>query len=434
MLCSGSGVVFIFSDTDITERMDKRGNFTVSLSISGCSFLNNTNLIPILIQANTFSFGFATQRISLTGGCSIAVYIGQRGFFVDTKVTNTVILTSTGNLANFVVMYYNTIRMSKTRLIGLVFSDNTCQGLWGRVAGLAIIEVLFTDSLNSYPQLHEDYENIMVEIVSSAFSRNSAAFGGAIFIYITSQNISVIGVVVRDTTLTDNVAFVGPALYIIQYESFIVSAKEVHVILQDIVASGNTFSEDITSERSPENGGVLLFGHITNVTVVGTQGKGCHFYNNGMSVFLPVATNLALSGRITFEDNCGFRGGALNLIDHSILFIDNGSTIRFTRNTASREGGAIYINTGSAVTAICAIQFLIENKAQFVHKELFPITPILFSNNSAMISGNSIYGNPLFYCQLIHIPSIEYIFNSKSHVRLYEKVFIFRDTVQNEKH
>ena len=124
------------------------------------------------------------------------------------------------------------------------------------------------------------------------------------------------------------------------------------------MASGNTFPGSQVSENSPENSGVFVISRASNITVVGTEGKGCHFHNNTVSAIVGLNTNVILRGWITFEENRGFRGGALSLIGSAILFIHNVSTIAFLRNKAFREGGAIYINTlGSFVSSTCAIQF-----------------------------------------------------------------------------
>ena len=48
MLCSGSGFVFIFNDTDITEELGKVRNYTVFLTIINCYFFNNTNSANLL--------------------------------------------------------------------------------------------------------------------------------------------------------------------------------------------------------------------------------------------------------------------------------------------------------------------------------------------------------------------------------------------------
>ena len=120
MLCSGSGVVFIFSDTDITQRLVEYGNNCAAafLSIVTCSFFNNTNMLPtdpLLDLLHTVTGGYSTQRILLTGGFSIAVYMGQRSYIVNTTIINTTIISNTGNLANFIVLSYNTIRTCKTQ-------------------------------------------------------------------------------------------------------------------------------------------------------------------------------------------------------------------------------------------------------------------------------------------------------------------------------
>ena len=168
--------------------------------------------------------------------------------------------------------------------------------------------------------------------------------------------------------------------------------------------------------------------------MVGTEGKGSHFHNNTVSALLAVATNVVLRGRITFEDNHGFRGGALNLIDTSILLIHNGSNITFTRNTAFREGGAIYVNTGSAITGTCAIQFLLQKHIHFLHEDVELLnTSVVFVNNSAMIAGNSIFGNPLYYCLFLHISLSKYVFDVGSYERIYRKVFDFQSSVGNNR-
>ena len=200
------------------------------------------------------------------------------------------------------------------------------------------------DLLSSFSQYEEDIYDL-VEINHSLFSRNRAYIGGGILLFMTPQNVSDARLVVRDTIFTDNVAEIGPALYVFKFKSLITN-KEIYIYLEDVLASGNTFPGAEVSKNSPENAGVFIIRQVSNVTIVGTvDGRGCLFHNNSVSMLFAVATNVVIRGRITFEDNHGFRGGALSLVDSSILFFHNNSSISFTRNTAFREGGAIYINT-----------------------------------------------------------------------------------------
>ena len=437
MLCSGSGFVFIFNDTDITEELGRGRNFTVFLTIINCYFFNNTNMVPTYFVeeiVRTLSAGYATKGLPMNGGFSIALAMAQKSYFVYSKFINTVIFSNTGNAANFLILYYNTVHVSKTVLDGVVFKYNNAVGINARGGGIAIIGAFLQDSLASFQCSPENIFDL-VDIVRSNFSCNSAFEGGGIFFYTTLQNVSDVRILVRDTTFTDNVAFLGSAMYAFHFQS-VVNHREIYIYLEDITASGNTFPAAEVSENSPENTGVFVVSHSSNITVVGTAGKGCHFHNNTVSVILAVRTNAILRGLITFEDNRGFRGGALSLIGNSILFIHNESTISFLRNKAFREGGAIYINSlGSFISIACAIQFFGEKHIR-IHQEDLQLlkVSITFSNNSAEIAGNSVFGNPLYFCQFIPITSIINDFNAlnTNQAIVYKEVFHFRDTIGNK--
>ena len=436
MLCSGSGFVIIFNDTDITEELGRGRNYTVFMTLMNCYFFNNTNMIPTHVLEEilrVLAAGSVTERIPMNGGFSIALAMAQKGYFVDVKFINTVIFSNTGNVANFIVAYYNMIKMSRIVLNEVLFKYNTAVGINSRAGGIAVVGVLFQDSLGSFQHSNEDIHDV-IEVVNSQFIGNLAFYGGGIQVFMTPQNVSDVRVVVRDTTFTNNVAFLGPAIHAFHFQSLI-DHKGVYIYLEDREASGNTFLAADVSENSPKNAGVFTVSHSSNITVVGTAGKGCNFHNNTLSAIVAVSTDVVLRGWITFEDNRGFRGGALSLIGTSILFIHNESTISFLRNKAFREGGAIYINIpGSFISVTCAIQFLGERRIKIFHENLQLLNvSIIFSNNSAKVAGNSIFGNPLYFCVFIPITAID---NSQSlnanHAILYNKVFQFQETVGNK--
>ena len=436
MLCSGSGFVIIFNDTDITEELGKGYNNTVFLTLLNCYFFNNTNMVPTYVFEEilrVLTAGFATKRLQMIGGFSVFLAMAQKGYFVDAKFVNTVIFLNTGNIANFIVLHYNMIHMSKTVLDGVVFKNNKAVGFNSRAGGVVVIGALFQDSLGLFQHSQEDIYDL-IEIVNSHFIGNSAFNGGGMEVFTMQQNVSDVRVVVRDTTFTNNIAIIGPAMYSFHFQSS-TDHREVYIYFEDIVASDNTFPAAKVSDNAPENAGVFVVSHSSNITVVGTAGKGCHFHNNTVSAIVAVSTDVVLRGWITFEDNRGFRGGALSLIGTSILFIHNESAISFLRNKAFQEGGAIYINLpGSFISVTCAIQFLGETRIRILPDTLQLLNvSIIFSNNSAEIAGNSIFGNPLYFCLYIPITAID---NSQllipNQAILYEEVFHFQDTVGNK--
>ena len=142
---------------------------------------------------------------------------------------------------------------------------------------------------------------------------------------------------------------------------------------------------------------------------------------------------MILSGTIVFENNRGFNGGALSLFDNSVLFIHNGSSLNFTRNTALTRGGAIYTDTlGASVSTTCAIQFLGQNRIGIEEQQLkYLNVSITFSDNSAGNAGNSIYGNPLYYCNFMPMSAVDHSVGSEK--ILYDHVFNFKNSVNNRR-
>ena len=441
MLCSGSGIVIIFSDTNITEdQVNAEDNYTVNVSIKNCSIVNNTNLIPIRFLLDLLSIlgeGLTSQRILLTGGVSLGIYIGQRNYFVDISITDTEIISNYGSIGNTFVMHYNTLRTSSTKLDRNLFSDNEVDitGYFDldRGGGLMVIVAIFYDMLSSFSQSHNDIYDI-VEIDHCSFARNSAFYGGALMLYMVPQNFSHVRVVIRDTSFTENVARFGAVLYALQFQSVINNNRNVFFYMEDVTASCNTFPNSNILDNSPENAGVFQISHTGNMTLVGTPEKGCLFVNNSVSVVASVQADIVLRGKITFRDNTGFRGGALSLIDTSILFIHDGSDLTFTRNSAFQDGGAIYTNTlGTSFVDICSIQFVSEKRLRLTREDLQLLDlSIVFTNNSVTRAGNSIFGNPLYFCVFVPMSSITHtnIFTLEE-ILIYEEVFRFPEKVQN---
>ena len=94
MLCSGSGAVVVFDDTNITDQLVKVGNdYMASLSFNESTFYNNSNWMPIRSISHVrdaLIAAYKTERIPMTGGLSLAIlYMGQRSYLVDVYICDT---------------------------------------------------------------------------------------------------------------------------------------------------------------------------------------------------------------------------------------------------------------------------------------------------------------------------------------------------------
>ena len=437
--CAGSGAVFVYADTNITQSLVDTEQNSTTLRLIECTFNNNINLLSDQFFFSIFRSlvtSFDTVPILMTGASGLAVYLGQLQYFVDVSIINSTLKQNSGTFGGMLLLHYNTIRNSKTCLDGMMVADNNAVVL-ERGGGLFIQVSLFLNSLNSLPHYPNDIYDL-VEISRSTFHHNSALHGGAIQLYATSQNVSDFRVIIRESNFIHNVGQFGAVFNSFQFRSTI-KTSAMYVLIEDVIASQNTHPEADLSNTSPENSAVFLIIQNDNITIVGNEGKGCFFRNNSIGVFLSSGTNVILRGVISFEGNQGFTGGALSLLDNSILFIHNGSVLNFTRNCAVTRGGAIYADTlGSAVTETCVIQFVGETHFTIDVRENLKLlnVSITFSQNEAGLAGNSFYGNPLYSCIFLPQTAIDNtaaVYGiTNDNVLLYQEAFQFPLTVTNE--
>ena len=102
----------------------------------------------------------------------------------------------------------------------------------------------------------------------------------------------------------------------------------------------------------------------------------------------------------TFTNNSGYHGGAIGLRWNSIMLVNNHSKFHFENNKADEFGGAMFMkheerNPFSMADTLCPLQFEGNQRINVSFN---------FVNNTAGLSGNSIYFTTLDSCVYIYIP------------------------------
>ena len=115
-----------------------------------------------------------------------------------------------------------------------------------------------------------------------------------------------------------------------------------------------------------------------------------NFINNVESALHISGCTVELGGNVLFMDNSGGRGAAIYLIQGSQIIIKENSSLEFIRNTAS-QGGAFFIELSYGCPPNGTIS-----------TELLNTSTVLFTNNSAENTGNSIYFNNPESCASIN--------------------------------
>ena len=147
---------------------------------------------------------------------------------------------------------------------------------------------------------------------------------------------------------------------------------------------------------------------LTSITIEGNQLRGLSLAD-------------FITGRVTFQqtniiaDNSGMNGGGMLLYSRTRIRLYHSARIHLINNTASLSGGAIYVRRRtirSLSSPYCFFGVPIQEC-----RSLAPLKEcILLRNNTAAVSGNSIYGGSLEVCQF---PECQ----GESGVSLLQRVF-----------
>ena len=424
--CSGAGIAFVY--TDYLTNIKNEDAFLV---LAHVTVTNNRLKLPIdhLQQFHVnIRDAVATESILLTGGSGLFVYVAQLAYHVETIIQNCVFNDNDGDIGAVVILFYNTIRHTTVHIRDTVFTNNTADPNREGHGGALLLAFSFNiDVQFSFPEYPNNIYNAIV-VSDSKFDGNSAKSGGAIFLHRTPQNTSDYGIEIRNSTFSNNIAFYGPAFMSTGHMSTFVQ-KVPYITLNNVDMYGNRLPSNTAALQDTA---ALIFIGINIVEIVGLEGtSGSIFHDNDMSALLASNTNIILRGKITFENNRGFNGGAISMYDNSILFFHESSAILFTENTAAVSGGAIYANSlGSIISKTCVIQVLGPNQVNGSNADLLKLS-ITFSNNSAGESGNSIFGDPLFQCFYIPEASIMHTSFFDNNEEVYDHIFSFEEKFNN---
>ena len=426
--CSGSGAVFLYSDPAQGEPPLSNS----SLTVTNCTFERNENRIPLIHFITVFASvrsSYQTERLVLTGATGLAFYTMQRSYHVDVRISGSRFAYNDGYSGSLVMIVYNIIREVSIHVDECDFIGNIGR-TESRGGGMILLQVNYIDALNTYPTYPDDIYEIL-RVTNSNFIANEAEYGGAVYIHPTPQNASDILVVLDSNTFIGNAATSGSALASVTIQSTFVT-RSLHILLEDVEAKNNTFPAAIyTTTSTIDNSAIFLFIIVQNVTITGRDSThGSKFFNNNPGVILGSGSNIYLKGYLNFYENFAFRGGAIAMIDFSILFFHEGSRINFAHNRVLSSGGAIYADSLGTLDA-CVIQFIGPSRISSPEEVPMLNLNITFEKNIAGEAGNSIYANPIYDCAYLPEASLfQSTFIAMSEL-IYTSTFRFISSVDN---
>ena len=285
----------------------------------------------------------------------------------------------------------NTLSVENTYFISNICEANALFGS-GTTGGGARIGFIFY-----YPN-HASENTVLFE--STIFSNNSAFWGGGVSFY-TAKEKSIAPtnqVKFNNCSWIRNHGKIGSAVDLMMWHQ---SMEGVIMTLQ--------FANCSFSDNGDLNITVLVavsssvgFGtFFTDSVPVNFSGQ-TRFVNNSESALIGIAAALSFvtNSSVTFSNNIGRYGGALQLLGYAFIQVYDYTVLTFEGNFASIQGGAIYsegIGEQDSLTAAtaCFIRFYDFTKGPYNWTAQFN-----FKNNSIREGTNSIYATSIEGCKL----------------------------------
>ena len=361
----GSGLFLLFTDVPSSGSC----NVTIQDSI----FINNFEYYQSKTESICDSYQKHNQKhLPIFNAAGLSVFHLQKTFTVYVQVMQSQFISNRGTLAGAVlVIYYNSVKQSQVSISNATFkknySNNGCHGT----------DISFIVNIREKHQYSHQ-----VHVSNSSFSDNHSTTAKGIiylYLYILSEktNVTLNFSHVNFTSIATRGT--GPCLHAVSDTSDNFARNgTAQIILSDINAVRNNQLREFYSRDYHQS--IFVIENFDYILLTGNS----TYTNNYGSVFGISNTKVILDGRLHFENNTGNSGSAFMLTGSSRFILKDGLNATFIHNVAFTTGGAIYAYND--ITSECMFTANGSN------------VTMLFIDNSATYSGNSIFSNNLYSC------------------------------------
>lgn len=238
-------------------------------------------------------------------------------------------------------------------------------------------------------QLDPEVPRVIISVENCTFLSNDGITGAAMEIEVDMRDIGLYSV--RENFLdplqfysiniTDTTFLLNPPEFIpIDFSVAILWAiqHETWKYLLDGILPESLSAYYYASIRS-----VVFLNKVENIIF-----NRCTFANNFQTAILALHSMFTFIGDTTFLSNSGAFGGAISLLDESIMYLMAGTTVNIGYNTALR-GGGIYTTNSVNLPPVCFFQYDLAHYSSI---------QIVMQQNLAQQAGDDVYGGSFDSC------------------------------------
>ena len=266
-----------------------------------------------------------------------------------------------------------------------------------------------------------------LSITNTIFERNHAErSGGAVRIIHYEQpgrGCMTAYVHFSRCTFKKNSAQTGAAVHVTKHGIHVHklrSVPQLAVVFEMCDVTRNSLTN--YSEQLNEDGVFDLFG-VEAITI-----QNCTFFKNNGAALMVTNSAVIFKNYTLFHGNCATYGAAIKLCESSLLFLKDGSYLKFQENNASVAGGAIY--AGNQCLDVAPPCFFQPDVSTADISQLGNEISLEFVNNTALVAGSAIYGGSIGDCFTFSMFSVNGTDKPDYYKSLpvYRAIFKFSDT------
>ena len=356
--------------------------------IRNCTFTEN-NATTLLVDVSSYSFLRDDRHQGLGRGGGVYAGIGRSASNVTITISG---CNFTRNSAAFGGGIFAAIK-KHARENNLIVEDCNIINNCANESGGGLYMVYASSSVEM-----QGMRNNLYNVAGVTFRNNSAKYyGGMSFVNVfkgtgRNNNLRITG-----CEWTENRAEYGSALGIaahssISYENLSIELDSCYFSKNRIVPIEHRF-DNVAHSHHKKAAMSVSFERVT------FKGHTVFEGNVDSALWAQTSTIRFLSSTVAnFTNNSGYHGGAIGLVSNSIMLVNNNSIFYFQNNSAVGFGGAMFLevydeqNPYSMADVLCPLQF----EGEYLQQEAN--VSFHFINNTAGISGNSIYFTTLDSC------------------------------------
>ena len=417
---SGGGILLFYQDSDIVLSQSHSLSAVINRNYSRGNF----NCAPRSV-VRLFNQGVSSMpAISASG---LTMIFSQGDYSVQANIWCQFTEGGGTQTGTTMVIFSSDIAASQSQVVfdGVFLSGNSAQEL---IHGLEMAIFFYSKgnrNSNTIPASSPLYpviiRNASFKRYQGVLPRSNTVQASLFAILLSPQNETNYFVDITNLTFVGN-QLLATTEMILFYSQTIREEEhqnaELHITIQNVSAYCNVNSTGlcVTPPFTNAYSRAVLFSFV-NLARVTIHGIADFSRNAAGSILYSYSTDLYLSGSMTFEDGSAVYGAAIRLQGDSHIFLQEPLHAIFSNNQAT-QGGAIYgLNAGDD---LCIFQFVPQ---QVRHNITSLDIRLNFTQNSAVIVGNSIYTGPIYDCAQVYSQRLNV--RPENYSLLYKQVFQF---------